>query len=122
VLHTINTVFSQQCKLYRDAPLETKAHLNPNDESDFLNMVVFCRNSPGKIRFRKPVQADFVGSKSREHYMLPKAELEIEFPKREEGLLEAEDVDRWEFQQQESAARHWHIMRKVVPAVVWELW
>ncbi|KJY01882.1 spermine/spermidine synthase like protein [Zymoseptoria brevis] len=123
VLHTISKTFSHQCKLYRDAPLESKSHLNGSEEEDFLNMVVFCRNSPGEIRFRKPVKGDFVGSRTREWYMLPKKELEIEFPKGEEGsVLEEGEVGMWEGQQQESAMRHWGIMRKVLPGVVWELW
>ncbi|SMY23006.1 unnamed protein product [Zymoseptoria tritici ST99CH_1A5] len=125
VLHTISKTFSHQCKLYRDSPLESKSHLNANDtEEDFLNMVVFCRNSPGEIKFRKPVKGDFVGSRTREAYMLPKKELEIEFPMWEEGkgVLEEGEVGMWEGQQQESAMRHWGIMRKVLPGVVWELW
>lgn len=38
------------------------------------------------------------------------------------GILEAGDENLWETQQLESAIRHWQIMRKVVPDVVWDLW
>lgn len=124
VLNTIDKVFSSQCKIFRDSPLETKQHLNSNAEEDFLNMVIFCRNSPGPISFRRPIRADFQGSKSREHYMLPKAELELEFPPLldRNNVLKLGDEPRWAGQQAESAKRHWRIMRKVLPDVVWELW
>lgn len=122
VLNTINQVFSSQCKIYRDSPLEAKSHLNANSEEDFLNMVIFCRNTPGPISFRKPIQADFLGSKSREHYMLPKPELEIQFPPQTSQVLNAGDEQNWAAQQAESAKRHWRIMRKVLPDKVWELW
>lgn len=122
VLNTIDVVFEGQCKIFRDSPLETKSHLNANDQEDFLNMVIFCRNTPGPISFRKPVKADFVGSKSREHYMLPKAELEIRFPRQDSNVLNVGDEQSWSGQQADSAVRHWRIMRKVLPDVVWELW
>lgn len=85
VLNTIDTVFSGQCKIFRDGPPEKDNDPTPGDgeaSSDFLNMVVFCRNSQGDIAFRKPSQADYLGSKSRQYYMLPKPEHEIQFPQR----------------------------------------
>lgn len=123
VLNTINTVFENQCKIFRDSPLEAKNHLNSAEEEDFLNMVIFCRNTPGAISFRKPIKADFLRSRSREHYMLPKAELEIHFPHQDwQKVLRAGGEKKWSSQQAESAKRHWRIMRKVLPDVVWELW
>ena len=157
VLRTISKTFSDQCKIYRDAPPETKPQ---HDSSDFLNMVVFCRNSPGPISFRAPTAADFLGSKSRQYYMLPKPEHEIPFPQGpathseqeqqqhltqvpplkhgdalynapkaaralipDDGeVLELGDVGKHAKQQVESAVRHWHIMRKVLPDAIWELW
>lgn len=122
VLNTIDVAFKGQCKIFRDSPLETKSHLNSNQEEDFLNMVIFCRNAPGQISFRRPVKADFISSKSREHYMLPKAELEIQFPRQNSKVLNVGDERIWSGQQADSAIRHWRIMRKVLPHVVWELW
>ncbi|UJO17481.1 hypothetical protein CLAFUW4_06133 [Fulvia fulva] len=153
VLHTISKTFSHQCKIYRDGLPESKEQ---HGNSDFLNMVVFCRNSPGPIAFRRPTAADFLGSKSRQHYMMPKPEHEIPFPavsathtgqghltqvpplkhgdalynapKKAQALipdgavLELGDVGKHAKQQVESAVRHWHIMRKVLPDAVWELW
>ncbi|EME44844.1 hypothetical protein DOTSEDRAFT_87355 [Dothistroma septosporum NZE10] len=77
VLHTIFTTFSNQCKIYRDGPPDSKPQ---HADSDFLNLVIFCRNTPGPISFRPPTPSDFLGSKSRQYYMLPKPEHEVPFP------------------------------------------
>lgn len=138
VLRTIEHTFDGQCKIYRDGPPEKDNNNNANakgedtsKDSDFLNMVVFCRNSPGPISFRQPVSADFLGSLSRKHYMLPKSEWEIPFPEQSSSggggrngldLLEPGGESSWASEQAEGAKRHWRIMRKVMPDVVWELW
>ncbi|KAK4561312.1 hypothetical protein LTR86_004629 [Recurvomyces mirabilis] len=135
ILTTIQRTFNGQCKIYRDAPPEPENKDKKSAEGDFLNMVVFCRNSAsgGEITFRKPVKKDFLGSRSKEHYLLPKAEWEIPFPssisKRDDGkggkaleVLEKGSQGKWRKQQEESALRHWYIMRRVLPAKVWEMW
>lgn len=124
VLNTVATVFGRQCRIFRDTPPSAST------EDDFLNMVIFCPNaaSATPLTFRKPVEADFLGSTSRRHYLAPQAALEIAFPREEE--LEGESVKvlmkgnmkGFEKGQVESARRHWGIMRKVVPAFVWENW
>lgn len=122
VLNTIRRVFDGQCKIFRDAPPETAQKDGDTSEQDFLNLVVFCRNSPGPITFRKPTRADFLDSKSRQHYLLPRADYEISFPQGIHDTLHAGDEGKWSAQQIESAKRHWHIMRKVLPSAIWELW
>lgn len=96
-------------------------------ESDFLNMVIFCTKTKGlEIDFRRPVEADFLGSLSRRHYLLPRRELELEFPSVEEmqgeklQVLSTADLKGLEKTQIDSAKRHWSIMRKVMPDFVWE--
>jgi len=132
ILNTIDHAFDGQCKIYRDQPptpssdAETSSRTDAPKE-DFLNMVVFCRNSPGPIVFREPTAADFLGSKSREHHLLPRPELEIDFPLRRDEdrrgeILRRGEEGAWRSQQAESAIRHWQIMRKVLPDAVWELW
>ena len=132
VLNTIDLIFEGQCKIYRDTPSESnaaddKAAIN----EDFTNIIVFCRNQRGSIRFRKPTKADFLGSKSREHYMLPDPKFEIPFPLQgspdrphllQQQVLRQGDESKWSGQQAESAIKHWYVMRKVVPDAVWELW
>ncbi|KAM3416638.1 hypothetical protein BST61_g8229 [Cercospora zeina] len=93
VLHTISNAFDGQCKIFRDGPPEKYQESEKNSDSgreeqspssDFLNMVVFCRNSPGNLSFRPPTTADHLGSLSRRHYMLPKPDWEIPFPEQEQ--------------------------------------
>ncbi|KAF2215121.1 hypothetical protein CERZMDRAFT_35526 [Cercospora zeae-maydis SCOH1-5] len=144
VLQTISNAFDGQCKIFRDGPPEryegdSKHKSGKNSEqgneghppsSDFLNMVVFCRNSPGTLSFRPATTADYLGSLSRRHYMLPNADLEIPLEKSSDRLLLANetlllrpgDESSWEDEQIESAQRHWRIMRTVMPDVVWETW
>ena len=130
VLHTIAVVFEHQCRIYRDIPpvseqVGDKASIH---EEDFTNMVIFCRNTPGPITFRSPTKADFLGSKSREHYMLPDPKLEIPFPhqdaqdRSQAQVLKQGEERQWFHQQAQSATRHWRIMRTVMPDAVWELW
>lgn len=139
VLRTIAHVFHNpnpnssggSCKLYRDSPPSKDSSPDEDADADFLNIIIFCRNSPGPITFRQPSERDFLGSKSRQHYMRPKAELEIPFPALTEAdkeflggkeVLELDDEGRFSKEQSESAKRHWRIMRKVMPDAVWELW
>ncbi|KAF2235983.1 spermine/spermidine synthase family protein [Viridothelium virens] len=130
VLRTIHNVFPT-CRMFRDAAP------SPNESSsDFINMVLFCikpTNQENKIVFRKPVDADFLGSVGRRQHLAPKPEHEIPFPppivkgseEQDEStspLLRKDAINLLEKYQFESAARHWRIMRDVVPSVVWEKW
>lgn len=124
VLNTIDRAFDGQCALYRDNPpaLET----SKGDEGDFSNLIVFCRNIPGPISFREPIERDFLDSYSRRRYLYPRPELAIEFPlrgtQRGTEVLEGKDLGSWQREQEESAGRHWGIMRSVLPSRVWELY
>ena len=125
VLTTITHAFDSQCKIYRDtAPASNDADDKASVNDDFTNIIVFCRNTPGPIAFRKPTAADFLGSKSREHYMLPDPGLEIPVPAPDVDFeaLKHGDESKWSRHQAASATKHWHVMRKVIPARVWELW
>ncbi|GAB7362787.1 hypothetical protein MBLNU230_g3091t1 [Neophaeotheca triangularis] len=139
ILKTIYTVFDGRCRIYGDQPLSSRKTSHSTDEegdddsesSEFLNMVVFCRNSPGPIAFRQPLPADLLGSQSRRHYLFPRADWEIAFPSSVAGssfvqspqaMLQPGEEAQWASQQAASAKRHWHIMRKVAPSAVWELW
>ena len=128
VFNTIDMVFDGQCQIYRDTPPSTdKDAVN----EDFINFIIFCRNTPGPISFRKPTAADFLGSKSREHYMLPDPKLQIPFPledswdraeQLQSEVLRQGDEQQWSGQQADSAIKHWKVMRTVLPDAVWELW
>ncbi|KAF2482834.1 S-adenosyl-L-methionine-dependent methyltransferase [Neohortaea acidophila] len=140
VLNTIDKTFDGQCKIYREPPAEEafgrKAggdfdEFHAVRDEDFINMVIFCRNSPGPVTFRQPAPTDFLGSRSREAHLLPRANLEIPFPLQhssnrsavlEYQILRPGDEMKYYTQQAQSAIRHWHIMRQVLPAAIWELW
>ncbi|KAL2353692.1 S-adenosyl-L-methionine-dependent methyltransferase [Cryomyces antarcticus] len=118
--------------------------------TDFLNLVLFCRKDARPVTFRAPLDADYLGSASRRQFLVPRAELELAFPlplpppddatgdaardgreASKEGralgaagrpVLTTANTAHSGAQQVESAGRHWRIMRRVVPAVVWESW
>ncbi|KAG9513383.1 spermine/spermidine synthase, partial [Aureobasidium melanogenum] len=128
IINTINLAFDRQCRMFRDTE-QSSEQSSEAEATDFLNMVIFCKNTAdGKLEFRAPVEADYLGTVSRRHYLSPKKGLELKFPT--EGEMQEESVQtltmdnltEFEKKQTESAKRHWKIMRLVVPDFVWELW
>ncbi|GAB7343430.1 hypothetical protein MBLNU457_1458t1 [Dothideomycetes sp. NU457] len=126
VLNTISNVFEGRCRLFRDLPAE-------GENGDFSNMVIFCVNPAAQraaegFSFRKPVDADFLGTVSRQNYLLPRSDLELRFPTQEELVNEKvqtitkSTVNSFKKEQLKSAERHWKIMREVIPPFVWENW
>jgi hypothetical protein len=129
---------AQTKKKHQPAKKEEGKEQNDIDhiaQADFTNMVIFCRNTlhphhssspviPPSWTFRAPVEADYLQTHSRRQYLVPKAEFEIAFPPTDSaaGILEVGDEGAWADQQLESARRHWGLMRKVVPGVVWDWW
>lgn len=117
VLNTIDMTFDRQCEIYGDDPPANE------NQASFNNFIVFCRNTAGPIRFRKPTAADFQDSLIRKDHLLPKPAQRIEFPARahqSEAVLDSKDLLKWRKSQAESAKRHWQVMRTVLPAAVWE--
>ncbi|KAJ4160505.1 hypothetical protein NW754_003625 [Fusarium falciforme] len=121
IYRTIKQVFPS-CRIFRESPRE-----EANVErwgSDFTNMVIFCRKTPGDIAFRRPVPSDFLRSRARQAFLAPQHEV------REQEFLDSDDTDvlaknrtgkvtKWH---QKSAAGHWKIMRSVLPGKIWEQW
>ncbi|UPK96148.1 hypothetical protein LCI18_007083 [Fusarium solani-melongenae] len=121
IYRTIKQVFPS-CRIFRESPRE-----EANVErwgSDFTNMVIFCRKTPGDITFRRPVPSDFLRSRARQAFLAPQHEV------REQEFLDSDDTDvlaknrtgkvtKWH---QKSAAGHWKIMRSVLPGKIWEQW
>lgn len=97
-------------------------------ETDFTNVVMFCRKSDEAFAFRKPVEADFLGSQARREVLLPEHEIEASFFDRPLRSSLQPDVLRrgqtaWlSTLQQQTALNHWHIMRTVIPGFAWENW
>lgn len=114
VVHTIQAVFPN-CRMFRELP---------DEGSNFTNMVVFCKISTVPLRFRAPVPEDYLRSKAREMYLLPKHEVDpaVFEAGDDRVVLRANETGLLKKFQDQSAIAHWHIMRQVLPAVVWESW
>lgn len=86
-------------------------------------MVIFCKKTSGKIFFRKPEEADFLGSRTRRVFLKPQHEvLDKHFLDGDFGILRAnatEKLTRWH---EKSALGHWEVMRVVMPSNIWEEW
>jgi len=94
-------------------------------------MVIFCTKYEGQsIKFRNPTLRDLLNSPSREAFLLPEHEVTEEDFKlageekegEEVGVLRRNDTAKLVKWHESSAMGHWHIMRKVLPEVVWEGW
>jgi len=117
VYRTILSVFPS-CRAFR----ENEAPEAGSQGADFTNMVFFCRKEPGPIKFRRPVEADFLGSGARREYLLPKYEISPDSFERHGSVLkkgQTRELRRW---QTKSAIGHWKLMRTVLPDGVWENW
>lgn len=121
IARTIQAVFPS-CRIFRE-----EAPSKDTENPDFTNMVFFCKkSSTTPLRFRDPEQRDFLGSKSRENFLLPKHELDPAIfstvPPRGRSVLIQKEVKRLHKFQDRGALEHWKIMRKVLPDAVWENW
>ena len=93
--------------------------------NDFTNMVMFCRKSTGIFTFRDPVEADCLGSQARRYFLLPQHEIQVDYFEGRDGevtTLKRGQTQVLEAYEAKSAARHWEIMRTVLPDVIWEAW
>lgn len=88
-------------------------------------MVLFCKaSSSSPVTFREPVLADFLGSGSRQEYMIPKIEIPLDTVDKADmsDLLRVANTFKLTAAQRESAVGHWKVMRTVLPPKIWELW
>ena len=128
VVSTVKVVFPH-CRFFREeAAPEGPDPINNPHGGDFTNMVMFCRKS-GVLDFRDPVEADFLGSQARRHHLSPKHEIDAEIFDNKPAVgvevrrtLKRGQTRELEALQRDSAVAHWHIMRTVLPAAVWENW
>lgn len=121
VVLTIRTVFPA-CRIFREHPREADS-AGP----DFANVVIFCTKSGGSgadIVFRAPRKADLLNSETRKQFLVPQYEvLDADFRSTEEArIVRRNDTEQLAEWHAESALGHWAVMRRVVPAKVWEMW
>lgn len=118
VIRTTLAAFGN-CRLFREVPRPI-----PMGTEDYTNLVMFCRKSSESFTFRSPVEADFLGSPARRQHLSPKNELtDLESLVKGKGqILKRGQTGQLNESQMSSAMGHWHVMRKVMPDIVWENW
>ncbi|PFH62384.1 hypothetical protein XA68_13823 [Ophiocordyceps unilateralis] len=123
IFRTIKRVFPT-CRVFREVPPDAKAI--ELDGADFANMVIFCTKSNAPLTFRRPTQADHLESATRKQFLnLDHEMLESEFLSRDEDettILRRNDTSAVEKWHEQGALGHWAIMRRMLPASVWERW
>lgn len=90
-------------------------------------MVFFCKKSSNSpVSFRDPVPSDYLRSRSRENYLVPKHEIDpaifVTIPKKGARVLIEKKVGLLHKYLDRGALEHWAIMRQVIPDTVWENW
>ena len=85
-------------------------------------MVIFCKRSSTPLKFRSPVEADFLGSGARKAFLLPKHEIQSDTFDPLAAVLKRGQTKQLLAWQSKSANGHWKIMRTVLPDAVWENW
>lgn len=122
IYRTILEVFPS-CRIFREDEQIGEDGTDVTDTNgDFTNMVFICNKGTKPVTFRKAVEADFLGSASRKAYMVPKFEVPVSKFQREGELLTRANTKVLEKMHVQSAIGHWKLMRKVIPAAVWENW
>ncbi|CAO1596886.1 hypothetical protein XANCAGTX0491_000714 [Xanthoria calcicola] len=124
IIHTILTVFPH-CRLFRESPAPPSPSSTTSPlETDFTNLVLFCRRSAGAFVFRSPRKADFLGTQARKHHLLPRYEVDAAgfLGKGDADVVRKNNTHIMEASQMRGAVGHWAVMRTVVPDAVWESW
>ncbi|KAL8780721.1 MAG: hypothetical protein Q9213_006334 [Squamulea squamosa] len=118
VVQTVLSVFPA-CRLFREdvGPKE-------DTDTDFTNLVMFCRRAGGSFSFRQPTYADFLGSQARQYHLLPQHEVnrDLLLNRHRQGVIRKNNTQDLAKAQMNSALGHWKVMRSVLPDAVWENW
>lgn len=132
VVRTVISVFTN-CRIFR----EDEAAPDPVTGEDLANLVIFCNPSASsKLKFRAPRNSDYLGTESREEYLMPKHEVHLSDLKPRENAKEklstapdddetnssSRDMQQLAQSQTSNALKHWEFMREVVPVGVWTSW
>ncbi|XDG06319.1 hypothetical protein ABKA04_005934 [Annulohypoxylon sp. FPYF3050] len=123
VMNTIKTVFPS-CRIFREGE-PPSAETVEETGRDFDNVIVFCTKTDEKVTFRKPTEADFLGSLSRRAYLFPKHEVDessFAATSADAGILRVNETEKLAEWHDQSALGHWAVMRTVLPKHVWEQW
>ena len=95
-------------------------------------MVLFCRKGSTPFVFREATESDYLGSEIRRIVLNPRYEISLQqFVGPKQGgdwsldgnkVLTDSRVQELEKWHAVGAARHWRLMRTVMPDIVWERW
>ncbi|KAJ8096530.1 hypothetical protein POJ06DRAFT_48099 [Lipomyces tetrasporus] len=118
------------CRAFRELP--KPENLAPGD-SDMANVVLFCRKREGgPVKFRGPVEEDYLKSLVRYQALIVKNEIELpiylrdseELPENmnEIRIINDSNVHRFGRQAAEGAAKHWELMNEVLDWRIWANW
>ena len=122
VYRTILEVFPS-CRVFReDEQIDEDDIVTEDANGEFTNMVFICNKHRRQVTFRKVIEADFLGSASRKAYMVPRFEVSPTKFQRVGNLLTRSNRRVLEKMHVQSAIGHWKLMRKVMPAAIWENW
>ncbi|EHK48224.1 hypothetical protein TRIATDRAFT_155042 [Trichoderma atroviride IMI 206040] len=122
----VRTILQQfpTCRIFRENPADQKAIAESG--IDFTNMMIFCRKTEGALTFRPVVKEDCLNSVSRQNFLKPLNEMLprdlFSIGSDEEGILLRNGTDKVSKGQQVNSDGHWAIMRKSLPASLWERW
>ncbi len=121
VVHTIRAVFPS-CRIFREHPREDA--VVEKEGHDFTNVIIFCTKTAGEVTIRKPVYSDMLNSETRKQFLIPVHEVfDADFLAADEvRLVTNNDTSQLSKYHDKSALGHWEVMRRVVPASVWENW
>ncbi|KAI0888434.1 S-adenosyl-L-methionine-dependent methyltransferase [Annulohypoxylon maeteangense] len=123
VMNTIKSVFPS-CRIFREGE-PPSAETVEEAGRDFDNVIVFCTKTDEKVTFRKPTDADFLGSLSRKAYLFPKHEVDessFSATAADAGILRVNETEKLVKWHDQSALGHWAVMRTVLPKNVWQQW
>ncbi|KAI1434761.1 S-adenosyl-L-methionine-dependent methyltransferase [Xylaria sp. CBS 124048] len=122
VVNTINDIFPS-CRVFRENEAPPKGKVE-TEGRDFDNVMIFCTKTDDKITFREPVESDYLKSISRRQFLVPKYEVPLSdlSPRDEVGILRANETAKLSKWHDQSALRHWEVMREVIPTEIWNQW
>ncbi|CAE6475218.1 hypothetical protein ACGC1H_005179 [Rhizoctonia solani] len=136
ILNTLLSVY-ESCRVFHDKVIyEPGKEPEAGEHDDFLNMVYFCSNVP-TVKFRDPVEKDFLGSFLRQHILTTMDHREVAFADirgnatapagkplpdiqgEAQWILKDGDERLGEWQKT-TGLEHWKVMRHVMSDDIWE--
>ncbi|KAI0419369.1 S-adenosyl-L-methionine-dependent methyltransferase [Xylaria grammica] len=122
VVNTIRDIFPS-CRIFRENEPPSEDEVREKGR-DFDNVMIFCVKIDDQITFRKPVEADYLQSLSRRQFLVPRHEVPLSaFSTHDEvGILRANETEKLAKWHDQSALRHWDVMRTVMPSEIWNQW